>query len=118
MISAAQLAAFQAAADAALDKTLTVQRATLSDDGAGHKSQTWATVHTVSGNLAQPSGGLLENYGYLVGTTATWLVRVAAGTDILVGDRLLVGGQTLLVQVLLQPQSYQTAMRFLCAEVQ
>jgi hypothetical protein len=45
------------------------------------------------------------------------MVRVPVGTDIRIGDRLLVGAQYLEVQVELQPQSYQTAMRVLCAEV-
>jgi head-tail adaptor len=118
MISPAELAAMQATASSALDQTITVKRATLTSDGAGGSSESFATVHTVSGNLAQPSAGMLQNYDYLVGSVSSWLLRVAVGTDIRINDRLTVGSLTVRVQVLLQPQSYQTSMRFLCAEVQ
>ena len=118
MLSAAQLAAAQATAQRALDQSITIQRATKTPDGAGGSSLVWNTIATVNGNLAQPSGQLMQNYDYLIGTTSTWMVRVPVGTNVLENDRLQVGGQTLRVQVLLQPQSYQTALRLLAAEVQ
>ncbi len=118
MISLAELQAMQATATSAMDESITIQRATPTSDGAGGSSLAWATVVTVSGNLAQPSGQLMQNYDYLVGATSTWMVRVPTGTNVKENDRLQVGGQTLRVQVILQPQSYQTAMRLLAAEVQ
>lgn len=119
MLSASQLAAMQAIANAALDQSITIKRNTGGvSDGAGGKSEADTIITTVNGNLAQPSGQLMQNYDYLIGTTATWMVRVPVGTNVLENDLLFVGGQKLRVQVILQPQSYQTSMRLLAAEVQ
>lgn len=118
MISAAQLAAMQATANAALDQTITIKRGAKTSDGAGGSSLVWNTIATVSGNLAQPSGQLMQNYDYLIGTTTTWMVRVPVGTNVLENDQLVIGSLTLKVQAILQPQSYQTSTRLLAAEVQ
>lgn len=117
MLSSAQLAAFQAAANMAMDETIVIKRATPTSDGMGGSSQVWNTVTTVSGNLSQPTGAQMQNYGYVIGSLDTWQVRVPVGTNLLENDRLVVGGQTLRVQVILQPQSYQTSMRLLASEV-
>ena len=118
MLSSAQLAAFQAASNAAGDETITVKRATPTSDGMGGSSQSWSTTSTVSGNLALPTGTQMQNYGYLIGPLDSWQVRVPVGTDVRPNDRLVIGSQTLRVQVILQPQSYQTSMRLLASAVQ
>lgn len=118
MIPASELTAMQATVNSALDKTIVIKRATASSDGAGGQSLSWSTIATVSGNLAQPSGALLQNYDFLVGSESTWKVRLASGTDVKENDELVVGGLTLRVQVILQPQSYSTAVNLLAAEVQ
>ena len=118
MISATELAALQATANSAMDLSITIKRATRTTDGTGHYSDSWATVTTVNGNLAQPTGNQMQNYGYLVGPLDTWMVRVPYGTNLQVNDRLVIGSQTLRVQILLQPQSYQTAERVLGTAIQ
>jgi hypothetical protein len=118
MLSSAQLAAFQAAANAAMDESIQVKRNTPVSDGMGGQSDDWANVGSaVLGNLAQPTGGLMQNYGYVIGPLDTWLVRLPVGTNVLVNDRLVVGEKTLRVQVILQPQSYQTAIRLLASAI-
>ena len=117
MISASELTALQAASQAAGDLTITVQRLTITQDAEGNTLRSYATAATVSGNLAQPTAGQLANYGYAIADVAAWMVRVPVGTDVRIGDRLVVGSQTLEVQIQLQPQSYQTSERVLCAEV-
>jgi head-tail adaptor len=117
MISAAELAALQATSQSAGDLSIGVYRLTVGQDGEGNVTRSYALAATVNGNLAQPTAGQLQNYGYAIADVAAWMVRVPVGTDIRIGDRLLVGAQYLEVQVELQPQSYQTAMRVLCAEV-
>jgi head-tail adaptor len=92
-------------------------RLTVGQDGEGNVTRSYALTATVMGNLAQPTAGQLQNYGYAIADVAAWVARVPVGTDVRIGDRLIVGGQTLEVQIELQPQSYQTAMRVLCAEV-
>lgn len=119
MLSAAMLAAMQATANASLDVSVTIKRNTAGvSDGAGGSSEVDTTIATVNGNLAQPSGQLMQNYDYLIGTTTTWMVRLPVGTNVLENDILLVGSLKLRVQAILQPQSYQTSLRLLAAEVQ
>lgn len=119
MISSAQLAAFQAAAKAAMDQAITIKRNTAgSSDGAGGTSESLTTVTSVVGNLAQPTAELMQNYDYLIGSVSAWLVRMPVSTNVKEADVLVVGSMKLRVQVLFQPQSYQTAMLLLCAEVQ
>ena len=118
MISAAQLAAMQASANAALDLSVAIYRRAPSQDAEGNVSTNYALHATVSGNLAQPTAGQLANYGYAIGDVNAWMVRVPVGTDIKIGDQLRVNGYNLEVQVVLQPQSYQTSMRVLCAELE
>jgi len=119
MISAAQLAALQATANTAMDETITIKRNTGGvSDGAGGKSEVLTVIATVSGNLAQPTAGQLQNYDYLIGSLSAWQVRMPVGTNVQEGDVLTLGSQKLRVQVILQPQSYQTSMRLLAAEIQ
>jgi head-tail adaptor len=118
MISAPDLAAMQATANASMDTSIHVQAVTRTSDGAGGFTETWATVATVNGNLAQPTGQMMQNYDFLIGPLATWLVRVPVGTVISRDNQLVIGSLTLRVQVVLQPQSYQTSMRLLASEVQ
>jgi|SRR6185437_2643022 len=118
MLSADQLAQFQATATAAMDLSITIQRATLARTALGGQSESYSDHATVNGNLSQPTASLLQNYDYLIGDLATWQVRMPVGTDVQANDRLSVAGYPLMrVQVVLQPQSYQTAVRLLASEV-
>ena len=118
MIGANELAALQATANSALDLSIQVKRPAKTSDGQGGFTETFNNVGSpIKGNLAQPTGGQMQNYGYIIGPLATWMVRVPVGTNLQINDRLVVAGQTLRVQVLLQPQSYQTAERVLASEV-
>lgn len=117
-VSAAQLAAFQAATNRTMDQTCTIQREVQTPDGAGGHSSTWPAIATVACHVNQPTPQLLQNYDYLIGSQSAWLVRVPVGTNVREGDRLIVGGQTLKVQVILAPRSYPIALRLLAAEVQ
>ena len=118
MITAAQLAAMQAAVNKAMDVSLTQKRDTQTQGPTKNVIHTYATVATLSGNLAQPSAQLLQNYDYRVGSQATWLVRVPVGTDLRASDQLITpDGNTLDVQILLTPTSYPTGIQALCAEI-
>ena len=67
--------------------------------------------------VSQPSGGLLANYEYIVGDLDTWQVKAPVGTDIREQDHLVIDGQTLVAQVVLQPKSYTGLLTILAAEV-
>lgn len=119
MISPGELAAMQATVNSALDVTLTQKRNAPTQGPTGNVIDSYSTVNAaLAANLAQPSAELLANYDYRVGSQASWLVRVAVGTDLRAGDRLVTAdGNTLDVQVLLTPLSYETAIQAICAEV-
>lgn len=121
MISASELAALQAATAALFDLPCIIQRNTPMKDGHGSQTDNWATIATVSCNLAQPTAGLLQNYGFLIGSADSWLVRLPAGQDVKRDDQLIVGAgaaqRTLRVAAVLTPQSYQSATRALASVV-
>lgn len=118
MISAAELAAMQATANASADVTFDLQRRTTGQGATGNVTTSYGHVANVSGSLAQPTAGQMQNYGYKIGSLAAWQVRLPVGTDVRETDHLVTpDGQTLEVQVILAPQSYQTAVRVLASEV-
>ena len=118
MISATELAAMQATVNSALDISLTQKRNAPTQGPTRNVIDNYSTVATLTGNLAEPTAGLLANYDYAVKSQATWLLRVPVGTDLRAGDRLITpDGQTLDVQVILTPRTYPTAVRALVAEV-
>lgn len=118
MLDTRQLTGLQGVVAKAFDVTFTQQRTTQTQGPTGNVIDTYATVNAaLSGNLAQPTGQLLQNYDYRVGDQASWLVTVAQGADLRAGDRLLTGSQTLDVQIILQPQSYSTCTQAIAAEV-
>lgn len=108
----------QSDANAALDTTFTQQRRALTRGATGNVITTYATHATLTGAISQPSAGHLQNYGYKIGDLAAWLVRLPVGTDIVETDRLVTSdGNTLEVQVLLAPKSYQINLMMLATEV-
>jgi hypothetical protein len=109
----------QAAANSAMDQSITIKRVTRSQDTTGHATENWNTLATVSGNLAQPTAGQMQNYDYLIGSLSAWQVRMPVGTDCRANDELSVSGLSvpLRVQVILAPQSYQTSLRLLATEI-
>lgn len=118
-LSATQLAAFQAAATAAMDLSgIVVQRATRTQNPWGGFSESWATLATVVGGWAKPSAGVMAQYAGLIGSLASWVVRLPSGTAVRNGDRLVMpSGETLLVQADLTESSYSTCVRVLASEV-
>lgn len=119
MLSSAQLAAFQAAANAALDQSITVKRATRSQGATGHYTEGYSTEETVNGNLSREiSSSLLQNYNYLISASKSWQVRLPVGTNVEANDRLIVGSQNFRVDVVLQPQSYQTSMLLIVSQLE
>ena len=117
VIGAAELAAIQAAASAILDLPCTVERKVLTPDGQGGATEVWNPVWSGRVGMAQPTAGQLANYDYLIGDLATWRVKLPFNTDVRYQDHLIVTGETLVVQVILQPQSYSALLTVLASEV-
>ena len=117
MIPSTELAAMQAASNSAMDTAITIQRATDISDGTGHYSQTWGTVATVNGSVAQPTANQMQSYDYKIGSLAAWQIRIPVGTNVLENDRLIINGETMVVQVLMSPRSYEITRMLLASEV-
>jgi len=118
-ISAAELASIQAdVAAAALDKTCAIQRLpTSTPDNRGVPSGNYSAIYTVQAGMRQPTGTHLTNYDYLIAGMDTWLVQFPVGTDVRSQDHLAIEGRSLVVQVILAPQSYPALLSVLASEV-
>ena len=121
MLDAAELAQIRSdAAAAALDLSCTIQRKTLTRDGAGQATSVWNTIATVNAGMTEPTGGMLQNYNYLIEDLAAWAIKLPYNTDVQAQDRLLITGQlgqqTLVAQVVLEPRSYAALLTVIAAE--
>jgi len=118
-ISAAELASIQADAAATLDKSCEIQRKTTTKDKYGGQTVVWNTVSPdgLMAGLSQPTAGQLQNYAYMIASQASWQVHLPVGTDVQHQDRLIIDGQTLEVQVLLNPRSYAALLTVLASEL-
>jgi hypothetical protein len=119
-ISAAELTALRAEVPvAALDTSCAIQRrsSTVTSDGMAQNVAPFSTIATVGAGMKQPSAQHLANYDYLVSGLSTWEVHFAYGTDVRVGDHLVMGSDTLVVQADLSLSSYTTIKCVLASEV-
>jgi hypothetical protein len=130
-VSAAELAAIQAEANSTLDKPATIWRDTTagttrdiygssSSDPAntGNYTQVAPTGNnTLFCSVAEPTATHLQNYDYLIGAEATWLVKLPVGTTCQERDHIVVESQVLEVHVILTPRSYAALLTVLAAEI-
>ncbi len=120
MISTTELASIQSDVTAlACNLPCQIQRKIATPDGIGTDIESWVTISSngLMAGMSQPSGGLLANYSFIIGDLAAWTVRIPIGTDVREQDRLIVGGQTLIVQVVLAPRSYEVLHSVIASEV-
>lgn len=117
-VSASELASIRADTEnATLDLSCEIQRRTLTSDGMGTQTESWHTQETVQCGLSQPTAGQLTNYAFLIGSLSAWQVKLPVGTDVRYNDHLIISGQTLTVQVVLNPRSYAALLTVLASEV-
>lgn len=119
-ITAAELAQIQAdVAAMTLDKTCVIQRLpSLTPNSRGVPDETsYSAIATVAAGMRQPTGAHLANYAYAIEALATWLVHFPVGTNVQKLDHLIINGETLEVQIILAPQSYQALLSVLATEL-
>lgn len=117
-ISVAEMTAIQAEGhELACDLPCTVKRQTTTPGTTGQPVENWSTIATTTAGMTQPGANLLANYSYLIGSLATWHVRLPIGTDVQTHDVLSVNSQDLEVQIVLTPQSYQAFVNVLASKV-
>lgn len=118
-LSTAELTQMQTDAQGViLDQTCTIQRRSIASDGMGHSSESWPAVHSnVACHLALPTGSYMQNLADRLSELTTWVVSFPVGTDVLIGDRLIVGSDTLTVQAVYNPQSFQILLTVEASEI-
>ena len=117
MLSATEIDAMRSTLDDSLPDTAQVQRKTLTGDGAGGYTESWATVATVACRVA-PSGQSPQErvIAERLTATSTWTLTIPALTDVQPADRIVVGAQTFDVVAALA-RSEEIARRVVCVEV-
>lgn len=114
LLSDAEMAAIRATAQSSFDLTATQQR--VSDDGWGTVVGP-TTIATWPCRLGTPTGPLLTMLAAQIGAVSVWVVTCSNDVDLKVGDLLLIGSDTLRVNSILEPTSYNTAQRAMVTEV-
>ena len=121
MIPASELLQIQSDLAAVVcDKPCVIQRSagvTRGPTGEAIKNYQTISPPGLRAGLTQPTGGQLQNYDYLIRSLAAWQVKFPVGTDVQKQDYLLIEGQTLVVQIVLAPQSYPGLLPVLASEL-
>lgn len=118
-LSAAEIAQARADQAALLPDLATIQRKTLTTDGAGGFTETYPTVATgVPCRLSRVTsrGDLLKVAGERIADQTTHRIAFAAGTDVRVGDRLAIGAATFEVVFLAVAGAWELARHALARE--
>lgn len=105
------------AVDATCDKTCEIYRKTRTPDGMGSSTESYSLIETTVAGLGEPTASELQNFDYEVGDKATWKVRMPLGIDAGPQDHLVIDGQTLEVNILLNPKSYEIFHSVLATEI-
>ncbi len=100
-----------------LPDTATVQRKTLTSDGAGGYTESWGTVATVACRVS-PGGQLTQErvIAESLAATSIWTLTLPALTDVRPLDRILVGSRTFEVAGV-GARSDEVSRRVVCTEV-
>jgi hypothetical protein len=121
LLTAGELAAMRATADAALPDTCTISRPALVSDGAGGQTSTYSQVGgTIACRLSPAGVGTQSDEMELADrdtSTTDWIVTLPAGTDVGEKDRVLTGGRTFEVTRVKAPMSWEISRRVLAIEV-
>jgi hypothetical protein len=115
MIPASELAAMQATINAALDQSCTIQRKSPTRTAEGYQVDGYTTLATSVCNVAEPTQAMMQNYATRIADEETWLLRLPYNQDIRPDDQILVAGVTMRVEIVLNPESYNTSIRVLAS---
>lgn len=95
--------------------TVVVERVTLTADGAGGHTESWAAIGTVTGRLMPITRNAGEPVtGGQPASTSYWWATLPTGTDVTESDRLVTGSRSFEVTRVNITQSWQTAVRCEC----
>lgn len=114
LLGAADLNWMQDVQERAMPGTAIIQRGSVTADGMGGGSVTWAAVGTVIARLyTQNSRTMAETAteGAQLISTTRWYVTMPVGTQVTAADRLVVGGRRFEILDVNNTQDWKTAVR-------
>lgn len=115
MLTTAELTDMRATQALTLDQTATVTRRVYADDGAGGSTESTTTA-SLPCRVAPASGGQRQMLGGQFAELSVWRVTFAALADVRKNDKVDVLGKKLEVQLVMGPESRETARVTLCVE--
>jgi len=119
MLSTAEVAAMQATQAAALPATCSIQRASLTPDGAGGWTAAWATLASgVACRLSAVSTPTERVVAQKYEGRTLWQLTLPASTDIRHEDRVIIGSASYEVVGIQSGGAWETARRVLLVQVE
>lgn len=118
MLTAAEIADMRSTVEDALPDTALVSRRTLTPDGYGGASDSWATVATVACRVSPDAfaGGERPIAGGEQ-AIAAWLITLPAETDVTATDRIVIGARTFEVIAVMARRTFELHTGVRCQEV-
>lgn len=116
LLSAAEIAAMRADLNRMMPDSATIQRDTIGSDGSGGQTVTGTTTTGPFACRVAVASGKEEVIAGKLDAVGSWTITMPAGTDVLAGDRILIGSRTFEVSIPLRPRSWQLSCRVLCTE--
>lgn len=119
MLTDDELAGMCATVNDSLPDVFEQQRATSTADGAGGRTEAWATIATLNGRLApEPMPTAPEPVqGARPATVFRWQITLPAGTDVIARDRFVKDGRTFEVRGVGVARSWELAVLVQCTEI-
>jgi hypothetical protein len=113
-----ELNSIASALQSTYDVSCTIKRPSGTQGSLGYQSSSPTTITTLNVGIKQPSAGILALYADQIAANITAQVRMPPDTDVRQQDLLVLPDQTLTVQVLLEPQSYNLELNVLASKVE
>ncbi len=114
MLSNTELERMRETADQAMPDVAVVQRVAFASDGMGGLTQTWSTAATTVCRVDPPGRNpLVSTLGERIANRQVFVVSLPEGTDVLDGDRIIVGSATYEVLGTLG-ESWEIVIRAVC----
>ena len=117
MLTAAELADMRTVQDQAMAGTCVITRKTLTSDGMGGFTETWAAAGTVVGRVwPATESGAESLMADRITESDAWVITVPYATDVTAKDRITADGRTFEV-VSAIAHTWETARRVVAVEV-
>lgn len=119
MLSAAELAQIRSDANALLTMPCTIKRKSSAKSPMGQASGTYSVISPAGllAGMRPPTQQELQNYDYLIGALATWVVKLPYNTDVQPQDQIIIEANTLEAQQDLSLHSIPIYQLMLASEV-